>query len=336
MRKIRYGIVGTGQMGRTHLENLQNSLPGAEVVAICARNETKIRKLQEEFDVANGYTDYDKMLRNPEIEAVIVATGSDMHREHVVKACSAEKHIFCEKPLAKTLEDCRIIEEAVASNENRFFTLGFMRRFDPSYMAAKDKIKKGAIGRPIHFRGISLDPSSVLDAHLERVKRGIYMPWFIEMGSHDADLARWFLEDEPEECLATGDAYVCEELDKYNDYDNGFSLSRFANGASAYIHVGRTHTCSHVATEIVGTKGTLTVNTIPRTNYVGQFTEQGYQEECQHDFRERWEKAFFNEIKDFTNCIIEGRKPDITAEDGTAALKYCILMHEAYLKGKKR
>ncbi len=334
MKKIKFGIVGTGQMGRTHLMNLQTRVPNAEVVAICARNENRIRKLQDEFGISNGYTDYDKMLENSEIEAVVVATGADMHREHVVKACNAEKHIFCEKPLGKTLEDCRIIEEAAAANRNRIFALGFMRRFDPSYMAAKEKIQNGEIGRPIHFRGISLDPSSVLEPHLERVKDGIYNPWFIEMGSHDADLARWFLEKEPEECMAAGDAYVCKELGDYNDYDNGFSLTRFANGTSAYIHVGRTHTCSHVATEIVGTKGTVTVNTVPRMNYVGQFTEQGYLEECQHDFRERWEQAFFNEIEDFTNCIIEDRKPGVTAKDGTEALKYCILMHEAYLKGK--
>ena len=69
-----------------------------------------------------------------------------------------------------------------------------MRRFDPSYAEAKEKIRAGAIGKPILFKGVSLDPSSVLEAHLEGVKKGIYVPWFIEMGSHDTDLARWFLE----------------------------------------------------------------------------------------------------------------------------------------------
>lgn len=332
MKKIKFGIVGTGQMGRTHLMNLQTRVPNAEVIAICARNEEKIRKLQEEFEVPNGYTDYSEMLANPDIDAIVVATGSDMHKEHIVKACSAEKHIFCEKPMAKTLEDCKEIEEAVAANSGRMFALGFMRRFDPSYMAAMEKIRKGEIGRPIHFRGLSLDPASVLDGHLENVKNGIYMPWFIEMGSHDADLARWFLEGEPQECFATGDAYVCEELSEYEDYDNGFSLTKFENGSSAYIHVGRTHTCSHVATEIVGTKGTLTVNNIPRMNYLGQYTAEGYLEACQSGFRDRWEQAFFNEIKDFTNCILKGKKPEITAEDGTAALKYCLLMHQAFLR----
>ena len=72
-----------------------------------------------------------------------------------------------------------------------------MRRFDPSYAEAKEKIRAGAIGKPILFKGVSLDPSSVLEAHLEGVKKGIYVPWFIEMGSHDTDLARWFLEGDP-------------------------------------------------------------------------------------------------------------------------------------------
>ena len=121
-----------------------------------------------------------------------------------------------------------------------------MRRFDPSYAEAKEKIRAGAIGKPILFKGVSLDPSSVLEAHLEGVKKGIYVPWFIEMGSHDTDLARWFLEGDPVDSFATGDAYVCTGLADYNDYDNGFSLTKFDNNTTAYIQVGRTATCSHV------------------------------------------------------------------------------------------
>lgn len=335
MEKVRFGVVGIGSMGRMHLANLQRN-PRAEVVAVCARTEGKVKAAQEEFHVPYGYTSVEAMLENPEVDALVVATGADAHKEACLAACKAGKHIFCEKPLAKTIEDCEEIEKAVAGNVGKRFTIGFMRRFDPSYAEAKRKIREGAIGKPILFKGVSLDPASVLPAHLEGVKKGIYVPWFIEMGSHDTDLARWFLEGDPVDCFASGDAYVCTELADYDDYDNGFSLSRFDNNTTAYIQVGRTATCSHVESEIVGTKGTLRVNSVPRKNYLSAFTGSGYVEECQESFLARWGEAFAAEIDDFVDCVVTGRTPETTAHDGTMSLKYCLKLHQAYLDGKKK
>lgn len=174
----------------------------------------------------------------------------------------------------------------------------------------------------------------MLDAHLEGVKKGIYVPWFIEMGSHDTDLARWFLDGDPEDCHAFGGAYVCKGLEEYDDYDNGFSLTRMDNGTTAYIQVGRTATCSHVESEIVGTKGTIRINSVPRKNYVSAFTEKGYVEECQEDFMNRWGDAFYNELENFVDCVENGRSPEITAHDGTMSLKFCQKLHQAYLDEK--
>lgn len=332
MAKIKFGVVGIGGMGRTHITNLQQRIPGSEVIAVCARHEDRIRAIQAEFNIPFGYTNYDEMLANPDIDAIVIATGADAHKEQAIKACAAQKHIFCEKPLAKTIADCLAVEQAVAQNPDKKFTVGFMRRFDPSYAEAKARIRAGQIGKPILFKGVSLDPASVLDAHLDGVKRGIYVPWFIEMGSHDTDLARWFLEGEPAESFATGGAYVCTSLADYSDYDNGFSLTQFDNQTTAYIQVGRTHTCSHVESEIVGTKGTLRVNNVPRKNYVTQFTEAGILEEAQESFQARWGDAFYNEMADFVDCILTGRDPETTAHDGTKSLEFCLQLHEAFLK----
>lgn len=336
MKKVKIGIVGIGSMGRMHLANLQCRVANAEVIAVCARTESRVKAIQEEFGISYGYTDFDEMMSNLEIDAVVVATGADSHKKLCVKACRAGKHIFCEKPLAKTIEDCREIEGEVKKNNGKVFTVGFMRRFDPSYTEAMQKIRAGKIGTPFLFKGVSLDPSSVLEAHLEGVKKGIYAPWFIEMGSHDTDLARWFLGGEPLESFATGGAYVCKGLADYDDYDNGFSLTTFDNHTTAYIQVGRTHTCSHVESEIVGTNGTLRINSIPRRSYVSQFTEQGFLEECQESFLVRWGDAFYNEIDNFVQCISENRAPEVTVKDGTKSLEFCLKLHTAYLKQRNK
>ena len=294
MEKIRFGIVGIGMMGRMHATSLQRN-PHAEVVAVCARTESKVKAFQEEFSVPYGYTNVDELVNNPEVDAIVVATGADAHKAPCLAACKAKKHIFCEKPLAKTLEDREEIEKAVSENGSKCFTVGFMRRFDKSYAEAKRRID-----------------------------------------SHDTDLARWFLEGDPVDSFATGDAYVCTGLADYNDYDNGFSLTKFDNNTTAYIQVGRTATCSHVESEIVGTKGTLRVNSVPRKNYLSQFTENGFVEECQESFLARWGEAFQAEIDDFVDCVRTGRKPETTAHDGTMSLKFCLQLHQAYLDGKKK
>lgn len=333
MKKIRFGVIGIGMMGKMHITNLQRN-PQAQVVAVCSRTREKVEEVQQCFSIPKGYTSYADLIADPEVDAVVVATGADAHKDPCILACRANKHVFCEKPLAKTLEDCREIEQAASENKKGFFTVGFMRRFDPSYAEAKEKIKNGEIGTPILYKGVSLDPDTVLPDHLEGVKKGIYVPWFIEMGSHDTDLARWFLEGDPEQCFATGDAYVCKELAEYDDYDNGFSLTRFNNQTTAYIQVGRTATCSHVESEIVGTKGTIRVNAIPRKNYLSSFTKEGFVEECQENFLARWRDAFEEEINDFVDCIVNGIKPQITAHDGTMSLDFCLKLHQAYLEGR--
>ncbi|WP_333813884.1 Gfo/Idh/MocA family oxidoreductase [Muricomes intestini] len=334
-KKIKFGIIGLGTMGRIHLENLQGRIKAAEVVAVCARNPEKVEKVRREYDISYGFTSIDELLAIPELDAVVIATGADAHKEPILKACAAGKHIFCEKPLAKTLEDCEEIEAAARKNAGKCFTVGFMRRFDPSYAEAKERIEAGEIGTPIMYKGSSIDPAEVLPDHLEGVKNGIYVPWFIEMGSHDTDLARWFLGGEPAKVHAYGGAYVCKELAAYDDYDNGASLTAFNNGAMAYIQVGRTGTCSHVESEIVGTKGTLRINNIPRRNYLSALVAKEYREACQDSFTSRWGEAFHNEMEDFVECIKGGRKPPVTAYDGRMSLAFCLKLHKAYMEGKE-
>ena len=114
-KKIRFGIVGVGMMGRVHLTNLMRN-PHAEVIALCSRTKSKVDALAAEFGIDKSYTDINEMLSNPDIDAVVIATGADAHKEACKAACTAKKHIFCEKPLAKTIDDCLEIEKYVEEN----------------------------------------------------------------------------------------------------------------------------------------------------------------------------------------------------------------------------
>lgn len=266
MNKIKVGLVGLGALGELHLDHLKNKMSGVEVVAVCDIFENRVKEIQEKYDIPNGFTNYDDMLKAGIIDAVFIITNVQAHKEQIIKACEAKLHIFCEKPLSLIPEECKEIERAVEANRNRIFTIGFMRRFDPSYADAMKKIRAGEIGKPILFKSISLDAIDTLEINVKKELQRAFHPWFFEMGIHDADLSRWFLDSEIDTVYATGGCYVAKELAQVDDYDNGFALATFKNGSCAFYHVGKTAASCHVEAEIVGTKGTMKVNAIPRVN----------------------------------------------------------------------
>ncbi|RGC60760.1 gfo/Idh/MocA family oxidoreductase [Agathobaculum butyriciproducens] len=106
MEKIRFGIVGIGMMGRMHATSLQRN-PHAEVVAVCARTESKVKAFQEEFGVPYGYTNVDELVNNPEVDAIVVATGADAHKAPCLAACKAKKHISAKSRWLRPLRIAR-------------------------------------------------------------------------------------------------------------------------------------------------------------------------------------------------------------------------------------
>ena len=106
MEKIRFGIVGIGMMGRMHATSLQRN-PHAEVVAVCARTESKVKAFQEEFGVPYGYTNVDELVNNPEVDAIVVATGADAHKAPCLAACKAKKHISAKSRWPRPLRTAR-------------------------------------------------------------------------------------------------------------------------------------------------------------------------------------------------------------------------------------
>lgn len=330
--KVKIGVVGLGNLGELHTRHLQDKIADAQVVAVCDVFEERVKEVRAKYEVPAGYTDYDEMLEKEDLDAVAIVTNVQTHKDLIVKACRKRLHIFCEKPLSLIPEECKEIEAAVEENESKIFTLGFMRRFDPSHAEAMKRIRDGEIGKPVLFKSTSLDGVSVIDELLDKCKKGAFHPWFFEMGIHDCDLTRWFLGSDIQCAYATGGAYVRPEFADYNDYDNGVALATMEDGTCATIHVGKAAACSHVEAEIIGTKGTLRINSVPRRNRL-QIYKDGYiAEQGISDFLERWEDAFYLEMINFIDCVQTGRKPEITVYDGTKSLEMAIMLHKAYME----
>ena len=318
MKKVRIGIVGLGRLGMKHAENIAYVVKNAELKAICSINIDELNNAKKMLDNPLCFTDFKEMISKTELDAVVVVSSSDQHCNHSIIALERGLHVFCEKPLGVTQVECIKLETALSEHQEIVFMLGFMRRYDPSYLYAKQKIDEGFIGTPVLFRSYSVDPESAIGGSLKFAAQSAGQ--FIDMAVHDFDLARWMLKAEPKSIYAIGGCYAHNEYAAYGDGDNVSALMQFDNGSMVFILAGRTAPHGYnVETEIIGTKATLRIGSVPQKNMVEILSKDGVIKECSQSFQERFHQAFINELQEFVDCILEGRKPEVGAHDGTRA-----------------
>ena len=334
MKMIRTGIVGLGRLGRQHAENAAYRIPYMELVAVCSVIPDEVESFQKTWMIPEGYTDFDEMIQKSNLDAVIIASPSGYHCQQIETALKAGLHVFCEKPLGISLEECYQAEKAVNDHPDKVFMLGFMRRFDPSYLYAKRKLDEGAIGKPILFRGYSIDPESAIEGAIKFAPTSGGQ--FLDMAIHDIDLARWFLKSEAKSVYAVGGCYLHPEFEAFDDGDNVSALMQFENGTMAFFMAGRTAPHGyHIETEIIGTNGTLRIGSTPRAYQVEVIDQHGVRQECAQNFLERFEGAYLNEMQTFAQCILTGDKPDVSVSDGTKATLTAEAATRSFRSGEK-
>ncbi len=332
MTNIKFGAVGLGRLGLQHAENLATHISGASLQAVCALEDALLDQCQKKWNV-EAYKDFEYMLKEASIDAILISSPSHLHCEQVEKALDAGLHVFCEKPLGTTVEECHRAEAAVARHPDKVFMLGFMRRFDPSYREAKQRIDAGEIGRPILLRCYGQDGIHAIDGYLKFAAHSGGQ--FLDMAIHDIDLARWLISSEPKQVWAIGDAYAYPEVKQYNDGDNCSAMIKCEDGTMVFIFVGRTAPHGYnVETEIIGTKGSLRIASVPQKNMIEILDSHGVRKECSQDFLERFEQAYLNEVEEFVNCIKEKRQPSVHVNDGTKTTAIAYACKESFETGK--
>ncbi len=334
MKKLKVGSVGLGRLGLQHAENIAMRLKNAELYALCDLNESLLNETADRLNVPHRFTNFEDMIRLAEMDAVIIVSPSGMHTGQISSALKAGKHVFSEKPLGVTIEECREAEKSVENHKEKIFMLGFMRRFDESYMYAHKKVFDGEIGRPVLFRSYSQDPEKYIDGAIKFAAHSGGQ--FLDMAVHDIDLARWFLKSEPESVTALGGCYAHQEFGKYRDGDNVSCLMKFENQAMVFLFAGRTAPHGYnVETEIIGTEGILRIASVPQRNHVEILDQHGVRRECSDNFIERFGSSYVNELQEFVDCIIEDRKPEVTVYDGTRVTEIAYKCKEAFETGRQ-
>lgn len=312
---IKIGLIGAGRMGRVFAHTLAFTVAEADLVAIADSGSKTGEEVAAHFGVPCRYSDYHELLRQEEIEAVVIATPTSTHARVIKDAAAAGKHIFSEKPLALTLHEC---DEAIAAVRQAGVKLqiGFMRRFDAAYALAKKKIDEGAIGQPVAFHAISRDVSRT---SLEFARRENSGGMILDMGVHDFDMARWLMGSEVARVQTEGDCLVFPELNEVGDIDNALINLRFANDAVGNIALSRNATFGYdIRTEVLGSEGVLQIGNLRQTPTL-VMTRRGVTHDTVPGFMERFGDAYAAEIRAFVACILEDREPMVTGEDARKA-----------------
>ncbi|WP_106766155.1 Gfo/Idh/MocA family oxidoreductase [Paenibacillus faecalis] len=316
-RRISVGLVGLGRLGRHHAENLAFRIPHCTLTAVCSVKEEEVTAAKRELGVPYGYTEYEEMLKNKELDAIFIASPSGFHCKQIEQALAAGFHVFSEKPLGLYIEEALQVQEVVQRHSDQVFMLGFMRRYDRSYAYAKRQIEAGSIGEPVLVRCYGLDPAQAMPSFLQFAKNNYSGGLFLDMAIHDLDLARWYLGAEAQAVWAIGGSHRYPELDQLQDAETGAALVQFEGKKMGIFVAGRNCVHGyHIETEIIGTHGSLRIGTNPEKNQVTLMDERGVIRECTNGFLERFEQAYLDEVIEFIRCIRENRKPEVTVDDG--------------------
>ncbi len=210
---VRCCVVGLGWMGTLHAACL-DGLPEAELIACCDPDADASARAPEGVPMRS----FDELLDDEELEAIVVATPPDAHREVVVAALERDLHVLCEKPLARDLVDADAMIDA-ATRSRGSLVVGHLRRFDPRFIAVADAVADGRVGRPTHIVGVANCPRE------DAVRLAARTTLALESAVHDLDAMRW-LAGEIERVHAEGaDLYPTPGVDALT------ATVRFAAGA---------------------------------------------------------------------------------------------------------
>ncbi len=184
MSELRIGLIGTGGIGRTHIERINTKLQGGRVVA-CADPAAQFgMAVAEQFGI-QGYEDPMALIASPDIDVIVNTTADQYHEPFVLAAIAAGKYIFCEKPLAPKADACRRIVDAEIASGKHLVQVGFMRRYDAGYLQLKKAIQSKKYGEPLLLHCAHRNPDVVDNWDNSSAVENSMI--------HEIDVLRWLL-----------------------------------------------------------------------------------------------------------------------------------------------
>lgn len=315
-KKLNVGIIGAGRIGQVHTLSINNYLPQVEVLGITDKFLNAAKDWAAKSGIKTVYADYQEMLADPAIDAVLVCSSTDTHAEISIAAAKAGKHIFCEKPVDLSIEKVEsVIAEAKKADVK--LQIGFNRRFDHNFKKVKELIDNKTIGDLQILKITSRDPSPPPIEYV-KVSGGMFM----DMTIHDFDMARFLTGSEAEEIYVAGACMVDPAIGEAGDLDTAVITIKFQNGVLCVIDNSRKAAYGYdQRVEAFGSKGQAEIANDKPSTASWSTAEGVYSEKPLHFFLERYMSAYAEEIKEFVEALMTGKETPVTGFDGLQPLK---------------
>ncbi|QHT59527.1 Gfo/Idh/MocA family oxidoreductase [Paenibacillus lycopersici] len=346
---IRIGVIGAGSISEMHLQSYKKN-PHAELVAVCDLNEERAQAKAGKHGIPHAYTDYEALLADPEIDAVSICTWNDSHAAISIAALQAGKHVLCEKPLCRTVEEALQVERAVR-HSGKTLQVGFVRRYSANTRIVKEMADHGEFGDIYYAKASCIRKLGNPGGWFSDIERSGGGP-LIDVGVHVIDLC-WYLMGRPKVKSISGNAYKklgnranVRNLAYYksSDYnaerntveDMANALIRFENGASLFVDVSFTlHAkADELTVKLYGEKGGVELE--PELTFVTEKYDTILNMIPQINNRSFDFTAGFQDEIDFFVDVCNGVKPTLSpVEDGVEMMKMLCGIYESAATGEE-
>ena len=332
--QVRLCMIGAGRVGRNHSQAITRHVPQGKIVALVdpvekVRNETAV-----DFGIGYQHESLEGALEETQFDAVVITTPTPTHLPLTALAAEHGKHVFLEKPMALNLEECDRIISVVKKN-NVMLQLGFMRRFDPEFVAAAERIAGGEIGTPMMIKtnthGPGLPPPWARDL---RTSNGM----LAEVNSHDWDSVRWLMDSNYQRVYTEVANFKgpANQIDIPNFYDNALVNIKLESGGLGLI--SGVCPCGYgydARVEIIGEKGIMQIGELKgQSVVVCTNRDQGLLVPIVRTWPERFAWAYIYELEHFVRCILTDTTPKVGGDEGRWAVAGVLAGTRSFLEGR--
>lgn len=315
---LKIGIIGAGRIGKVHLESISYHVKNATVTAMAdpfMNEETE--KLIRSYGVSKVTKDYKDILNNKDIDAVLVCSSTDTHATISIEAINAGKHVFCEKPVDHSIEKIQAVADALKEHPDIKFQVGFNRRFDHNFAAIRKAYDDGKIGEAHILKITSRDPEPPNPAYI-KVSGGI----FLDMTIHDFDMACFLTDSDVEELYVNSAVLVDPAIGEQGDVDTAIITMKMANGALAVIDNSRKAAYGYdQRAELFGSKGMVATSNDTVSSAVISNADGVTGEKPLFFFLERYMGSFSEEMRQFTEAVINDTEVPVGIHAGLQSVK---------------
>jgi myo-inositol 2-dehydrogenase/D-chiro-inositol 1-dehydrogenase len=307
---VKVCLCGGGRIGTVHLRDLL----GSHRVKLTAIVEVVEKRRLEMVSQAGckGYATLDDAMADKEnqFDAVLICTPTGSHHELVLKALNANYPVFCEKPISL---DINAVDECynLAKQKNQILLCAYQRRFDPSFVKLQKAVQSGELGK-VHVIKTTSRDHPLPSFEFLKTSGGIYH----DCGSHDIDVVRWVLGEEPVEVYSTAHAFL-GPIKEMNDYDTVVMILKFPSGATAMIDLDRTSAYGYdQRIEVSAEKGMIQAENKSATTVVTSTAGGVARDKISHTFTDRYDDAYRLELEHFVDLVLGiETQPKLTHED---------------------